>query len=58
MLFSSEIACFFEQQSLILMKETLTKESSLLWNNCAGNIAAERIKIRQILVVTDLVSVA
>lgn len=55
--FSSEIACFFGQQSLILTRETLIKESSLIWKNNAGNIAEERIKMWQILLMTELVSV-
>lgn len=47
--FLSEIACFFEEESLRLMKETIIRRSSLIWKNNAGNIAEKRIKMWQIL---------
>lgn len=55
--FLSEITCFFEEESLTLMKETIMRRSSLIWKNNAGNIAEKRIKVWQILSATELVSV-
>lgn len=47
--FSSEIACFFEQ--------ALIKKCFFIWKKNSGNISEESIKMWQILVMTELVSV-